>query len=196
MLDSLHKKHFVFLLGYFNVDLSPDIETTAAVEEFKNIFCSHHLYPLINKPTREAKSSKTIIDIIYCNIPHLINISNIGIICTYISAHHAILCLFNETNLQYYIQNTTTKRSEKNIAQFSHNLKKETWDIVYEESTQVAFTWFQGVIYLFIDKGFQKLLFIMTYQNRSPWMTDEMLTRITTKINSVIRFTSIRKTLI
>ena len=69
MLGSLHKNHYVFLLGDFNVDLSPAIETTAAVEEFKNIFCSHYLYPLINKPTREAKSSKTIIDNIYCNIP-------------------------------------------------------------------------------------------------------------------------------
>ena len=29
MLDSLHKNHPVFLLGDFNVDLSPDIETTA-----------------------------------------------------------------------------------------------------------------------------------------------------------------------
>ena len=40
MLDSLHKNHYVFLLGDFNVDLSPGIETTA----------------LINIPTREAKS--------------------------------------------------------------------------------------------------------------------------------------------
>ena len=74
LLDSLHKNHYVFLLGDFNVDLSPAIETTAAVEEFKNIFCSHHLYPLINKPTRVAKSSKTIIDNIYCNIPHVLNL--------------------------------------------------------------------------------------------------------------------------
>ena len=56
------------------------------MEEFKHIFCSHHLYSLINKPTREAKSSKTIIDNIYCNIPHVLIISNIGIIRTYISA--------------------------------------------------------------------------------------------------------------
>ena len=183
MFDSLHKKHYVFLLGDFNVDLSPDIETTAAVEAFKNLFCSHHLFPLINKHTRETKSSKTIIDNIYCNIPHVLDISNIGIIRTYISDHHAIFCLFNETKLQDYKQNSTMKRSfcEKNIAQFSHNLKNETWDIVYEESTQVAFTWFQGVIDLFFDKCFQKRLFKMTYQNGYPWMTNEMRTRITTK---------------
>ena len=50
MLNSLHKNHHGFLLGDFNVDLSPDIETTAAVEEFKSLFCSHHLFPLRNKP--------------------------------------------------------------------------------------------------------------------------------------------------
>ena len=33
MLDSLHKNHYVFLIGDFNVDISPAIETTAAVEE-------------------------------------------------------------------------------------------------------------------------------------------------------------------
>ena len=43
MLGSLHKNHYVFLLGDFNVDLSPAIETTAAVEELKKLFCSHHL---------------------------------------------------------------------------------------------------------------------------------------------------------
>ena len=129
-------------MGDFNVDLSPDIETTAAVEEFKNVFCSHHLFPLINKPTRETKSSKTIIDNIYRNIPHVLDISNTGIIRTYVSAHHAIFCLFNENKLQDYKQNSTMKRSfcEKSIAQFSHNLKNKTCDIVYEESTQVAFT--------------------------------------------------------
>ena len=122
MLDSLHKNHHVFLLGDINVDLSPDNETTAAVEEFKNLFCSHHLFPLINKPTRETKSSKTIIDNIYCNIyiPHVLDISNTGIIRTYISDHHAIFCLFNETKLQDYKHNSIMKRSfgEKNMPSF------------------------------------------------------------------------------
>ena len=137
-----------------------DIETTAAVEEFK-----------------------TIIDNIYCNIPHVLDISNTEVIRTYISDHHAIFCLFNETKLQDYKQNSTMKRSfyEKNIVQFSHNLKDETCDIVYEESTRVAFAWFQCVIDLLPDKCFQKRLFKMTCQNRYPWMTNEMQTRITTK---------------
>ena len=160
------------------MDISRDVETSVAMEEFKNIFCSHHLYPLINNPTREVKLSRTIIENIYCNVPNALNISNVGIIRTYISDHHAIFCLFNETKLQHYKQNSFMKRSlcERNIAQFSHNLKKETWDIVYEQSTQSAYTWFQGVIDLFFDKCFPKRLFKMTYQNRYPWMTDEIRT--------------------
>ena len=126
MFDSLHKNNDVFSLGDFNMDISHDVETSVAMEEFKNIFCSHHLYPLINNPTREVKSSRTIIDNIYCNVPHGLNTSNVGIIRTYISDHHAIFCLFNETKLHYYKQNTFMKRSfcERNIAQFSDNLKK------------------------------------------------------------------------
>ena len=32
----------------------------------------------------------------------------------------------------------------------------ETWDIVYTECAQKAFTWFQGVMDLFFDNCFQK----------------------------------------
>ena len=39
MLESLHKNNYVFLLGDFNVDISHDVETSVAMEEFINIFC-------------------------------------------------------------------------------------------------------------------------------------------------------------
>ena len=75
------------------------------------------------------------------------------------------------------------KRSfcERNVSQFIHYLKKETWDIAYEQSTQLSFTWFQGVFDLFFDKCFKKRSFKVTYQNRYPWMTNDLRTRITTK---------------
>ena len=70
VLDLLHGNHYVFFLGDFNIDLSPGVGTNLPIEEFKNIFLTHHLYPLINKPTREVKSSNTIIDNIFCNVPN------------------------------------------------------------------------------------------------------------------------------
>ena len=87
-------------LGDFNVKLSHDAETSGAIGEFKHVFCSHHLYPLINKPTREVKPSKSIIDKIYCNIPYVVSISYVGIIRKYINDHRAIFCLFNDVKSQ------------------------------------------------------------------------------------------------
>ena len=49
--DMLDINHYVFLICDFNVDLFHMTETSGAMEEFKNILCSHHLYPLMNKPT-------------------------------------------------------------------------------------------------------------------------------------------------
>ena len=53
MLDLIvREKKIVFLLGDFN--LSHNNKLRLDVEEFKNIFFSHHLFPQINKPTRET----------------------------------------------------------------------------------------------------------------------------------------------
>ena len=56
ILDMIVKENkMIFLLGDFNVNMAPNIELSPDAEEFKNIFFSHHLFPLINKPTRETK---------------------------------------------------------------------------------------------------------------------------------------------
>ena len=73
VLDLLHGNHYVSLQGDFNVDLSHAVGTNLPIEEFKNSFLTHHLYPLINKPTHHVKSSNTIIDNIFCNVPNAID---------------------------------------------------------------------------------------------------------------------------
>ena len=129
MLDLLHGNHYVFLLGEFNVDLFHGVGTNLPIEEFKNIFLTHHLYPLINKPTREVKSSNTIIDNIFCNVPNALETCSVGIIRTYISDHHAILCILDNVAPQNNEQNTIIKRifCDKNITKFSKYLMNETW---------------------------------------------------------------------
>ena len=89
----VRENKIVFLLGDFNVNLSHNNELSLDVEEFKNIFFSHHLFPLINKPTRETNHTATVIDNIFCNVPSPIDISDVGILRPYISDHHGIfLC--------------------------------------------------------------------------------------------------------
>ena len=66
MLDLIvREKKIVFLLGDFNVNLSHNHELSLYAEEFKNIFFSHHLFPLINKPTRETNHTATVVDNIF-----------------------------------------------------------------------------------------------------------------------------------
>ena len=96
-----HGNHYVFLLGDLNVDLSRGVGTNLPIDELKNIFLTHHLYPLINKPTREVKSSNTIIDNIFCNVPNALETCGVGIIRTYISDHHAILCILDNITVLY-----------------------------------------------------------------------------------------------
>ena len=55
ILDMIVKENkIIFLLGDFNVNMAPNIELSPDAEEFKNIFFRHHLFLLINKPTRET----------------------------------------------------------------------------------------------------------------------------------------------
>ena len=89
-LDLLNKNHYVFLLGDFNVDLTQGVETNLAMEEFKYTFSTHYFYP-----TREVKNSKSIIDNIFSNVPYSLDMCDVGIIRTYISDHHAILCVLD-----------------------------------------------------------------------------------------------------
>ena len=73
-LQSCHTNNkYVYILGDFNVDLSHNIKTSTATEDFKNLFSMHHFAPLINKHTRDMKNSKTVIDIfLVMYLSHLI----------------------------------------------------------------------------------------------------------------------------
>ena len=59
----------VFLLEDFNVKLSHNVELSLNAEDLKNIFLSHHLLPLINKPTRVTNHTATVIDNIFAMLP-------------------------------------------------------------------------------------------------------------------------------
>ena len=60
------KKH-IYLAGDFNVNTDPLIRGNINIQNFKNMFSSNFLFPLINKPARVTQQSSTIIDNIYCN---------------------------------------------------------------------------------------------------------------------------------
>ena len=92
------QKH-IFLLGDYNVDISPVAEINLMTEEIKNILSSEHFFPLTNHRTRESKLFHTIIENIYCNIFSPLEMSDIGILRPYKSDHNAILCVLHDTTV-------------------------------------------------------------------------------------------------
>ena len=156
MLDLIvREKKIVFLLGDFNVNLSHNNELSLDVEQFKNIFFSHHLFPLINKPTCETNHTATVIDNIFCNVPSPIDISDVDILHPYISDHHSIFCVMNSEK-QKQNQHSYVKRNftNKSIKSFITCLNRNKWDTIYHCDTQTAFTRFQDLFNLNFDKCF------------------------------------------
>ena len=182
----LHSEHkHIFLLGDYNVDISPVAEINLMTEELKNILSSEHFFPLINQPTRESKLSHTIIDNIYCNIPRPLEMSDVGILRPYISDQNAIFCVLHDTTVVNE-QHSCIKRNiflGENISKFRKYLKNESWHNIYYSGTQKAFTEFQRSINSYFDKSFQKQTFTITYKNRYPWMTNSLRQKIAEKIS-------------
>ena len=180
LLQSENK--YIFLLGDYNVDISPVSKHNLAIEEFKNILSSEHFPPLLNKPTRESKHSHTIIDNIYCNIPSSIEMYDSGILRPFISDQNAVFCVLNDTTVcndkHSYIKHNFCKRD---ISKFCKFLKNELWNDIFYSGTQEAFTEFQRIINSHFDMSFKKQTFTLTYKNRYPWMTNSLRTKITEK---------------
>ena len=182
-LENLKSENkYTLLMGDYNIDISPCIESDLAIEEFKNIFSSHHFFPLINQPPRETKSSNTIIYNIYCNIPCPFDMCDVGILRPYISDHNAIFCILNDITLNKRAY-TCYKRnfSNKNISKFKKLMQKESWGNNYYLSTQEAYTYFQTLIDYNFKESFKKQAVTITYRNRYPWMTNSLRNKITEK---------------
>ena len=110
---------------------------------------------------------------------------DVGIIRTYISDHHTILCvLYTVIPVPQHNnkQKTVIKINlcDRNVEHCISYLANETWGIVYEGDAQKAFMWFQGLIELLFDKCFPKQSHLLTYRNRYK-MTNKLHTQISEK---------------
>ena len=87
------KKIYVYITGDFNCNT---LICNTSTEEFKNILSYYHFYPLINRPTRIAKCSASLMDNIYCNMPIYLMIWQLDY---YMRICQGIFCIDNNTLL-------------------------------------------------------------------------------------------------
>ena len=166
------EKKYVYTTGDFNCNT---LVSNTSTEEFKNILSSNHFYPLINRLTRITKSSATLIDNIYCNMPNISNTMAAGLLHANISDHKGIYCIDNNTSLSKKdVLISTRNFSKRNILKFTFNIHKEKWDFVHNLPVQSAFRQFLGVIVQHFENSFPKRTFTLTYKTRLPWMTPDL----------------------
>ena len=71
------EKKYVYITGDFNCNT---LVSNTSTEEFKNILSSNHFYPLMNRHTRITKSSATLMENTYCNMPNISNTMAAGLL--------------------------------------------------------------------------------------------------------------------
>ena len=64
------EKKAIYLSGDYNIDLL-NVDKQVPTSEFLNTMFSYFVYPFINRPTRSAKESATLIDNIYSKTIYL-----------------------------------------------------------------------------------------------------------------------------
>ena len=90
LLDNLyHENKIIYLLGDFNINLL-NVDTHVSTSAFVDVLYSHHLFPLISRPTRITPISATLIDNIFTNNVSDFESSLNGILVTDISDHFPI----------------------------------------------------------------------------------------------------------
>ena len=159
-------------MGDYNINTLKNIPTNVNTSEFNNLMAEHLVYPMINKPTRVAAHTASIIDNIYTNtmIP-----TKTGILSCDISDHFPIFCIFNDLPMNVDKPTITKRRLNKeSIKKFNKALQFINWHFINDYDIQTAFTMFQGVIDLLFDEFCPKQTFTMTYSNKLPWLTDAL----------------------
>ena len=109
---------------------------------------------------------------------------------------HGIFCVMNSKK-QKHNKHSDLKRKftqKKSINEFIKCLNIKMWDIIYDCDIQTAFTRFQEVSNLNLDKCYPQKIFTINYKNHHPWMTANLRSQIMEK--NKLRFQSHKKKMI
>ena len=89
------------------------------------MMAEHHLYPMVNKPTRVTDNTASIVDNMYSDS---IIAAKIGILSCDISNHFSIFCIFNNLSIKTEKPTITQRKLNKtNIKKLNEALKTINW---------------------------------------------------------------------
>ena len=170
-----NENKLVYLLGDFNINLL-NTDSHVLTGEFVDMMYSHHLFPLISRPTRITQLSATLIDNIFTNNINNFDSSINGILVTDISDHFPIFHI-NYLYISDEIDSVIITRvfNEKNKRAYRDTIASINWDEIYSGGdTQSSFDFLHNKLMSIHDKCFPKTKIRKKYSNRKPWLSDTL----------------------
>ena len=172
-----------YFMGDFNLDLLKHT-LHRPTADFLDVMYSHSFIPLINRPTRVhtdiERTTITLIDNIYTNNIDQRHETLSGIFPINVSDHYMV---WHISRLQIPLKKPTfmlrRQMSEQNRTHFTESLSSIDWtDILNSSDTQDAFTQFHNKYKTCYDKSFPIIKVKYQYNNRQPWLSEDLRTSI------------------
>ena len=147
---------------------------------------SNSLIPLIYKPTRETKTTVTLIDNIFTNNYNVNDLLLQGLLITDISDHYAIFHIWDKNCLETDKYQLIRLTNESRMVRYKENINSIDWTALDQyNSCEVYFTHFFNKIKSVNDESFPITKVKKGYRNRIPWLTSGLRESIKHKTNSI-----------
>ena len=182
-----------YVMGDYNIDLMK-YENHLQTGEFLNNMHSNSLIPLIYKPTRETKTTATLIDNIFTNNYNVNDLLLQGLLITDISDHYAIFHIWDKHCLETDQYQLIRLTNESRMVKYKENISNIDWTVLDQyNSCEVYFTHFFNKIKSVYDEYFPITKVKKRYRNRIPWLTSGLRESIKHK-NKLYRMSFIHPT--
>ena len=160
-----------FICGDFNIDIGTENNKS---EQFLNTNISSNFTPIITKPTRTQKTSKTVIDNILTNKPSLIDRS--GIVLSDISDHYPLYITTHYEHQRKFNTQSKHMSNKFNIGQFIESMNMVDWTpILHVHDTEAAYNSMHQIITKnYKDAVSSKFTNNSRYNNHLPWVTETL----------------------
>ena len=183
LFDKLSRIRFpCYLMGDVNINLINHASHKNTLE-YLDLIYSNGFIPVINRPTRVTSQTATLIDHILTN--DFIGKSLYqGVLLTDITDHYPIFSITHDDSIQLrddeYI--VFRKMKQENYDQFYRCISEIDWmDVTSNSSCEHAFTLFHEKMKTCYNKSFPLQKVKRKYNNRIPWLTDDLRAAIKIK---------------
>ena len=170
-------------MGDYNIDLMKH-ESHMQTNFFLDSMHSNSFIPLIYKPTRETKTTATLIDNIFTNNYKVNDQLLQGLLISDISDHHAIFHIWDKHGLHKDQYQFIRLMDEARMIEYKEAMSNMDWSILDQyQSCESYFSKLIDTTKSIYDNTFPVIKVKRQYRNRIPWLSSDLKETIKKRIS-------------